>query len=87
MHMFTMPEDNFNELNMDKQAVRHLILKHRKCVQRLEKLEKYDIWLAQDGEKPDYPYQFGMWQYDSDGSIKGISGDVAMSISFVDYAK
>lgn len=41
MHMFTMPEDNFNELNMDKQAVRHLILKHRKCVQRLEKLEKY----------------------------------------------
>ena len=53
----------------------------------LEKLEKYDIWLAQDGDKPDYPYQFGMWQYDSDGSIKGISGDVAMSISFVDYAK
>ncbi len=53
----------------------------------LEKLEKYDIWLAQDGDKPDYPYQFGMWQYDSDGSIKGVSGDVAMSISFVDYAK
>ena len=34
MHMFTMPEDNFNELNMDKQAVRHLILKHRKWFPR-----------------------------------------------------
>lgn len=41
MHVFTMPAEDFDELNIDKQAVRHLILKHRKCVQRLEKLEKY----------------------------------------------
>ncbi|MCI9101122.1 MAG: phage portal protein [Lachnospiraceae bacterium] len=41
MPIFTMPEDNFDELNLDKQAVRHLILKHRRHVQRLETLENY----------------------------------------------
>ena len=49
--------------------------------------EDYNVWLNQDGDKPDYPYQYGMWQYDTQGSIKGIDGDVAMSISFVDYSK
>lgn len=53
----------------------------------LEKLDSYDVWYAQDGDEPDYPYVFGMWQYDSDGTIKGISEDTAMSISFVDYSK
>jgi len=42
MPIFTMPEDNFDELNLDKQAVRHLILKHRRHVQRLETLESRD---------------------------------------------
>ncbi len=53
----------------------------------LDVLEDYDVWIAEDGSKPQYPYEFGIWQYDSDGSISGVSGDVAMSISFVDYAK
>lgn len=53
----------------------------------IEELEDYNVWLNQDGDKPDYPYQYGMWQYDTQGSIKGIDGDVAMSISFVDYSK
>lgn len=53
----------------------------------LEALEEYDVWIAEDGSKPQYPYKFGIWQYDSDGSISGISGDAALSISFVDYAK
>ncbi len=32
----------------------------------LTQLGKYDIWLSQDGDKPDYPYTFTMWQYDTD---------------------
>ncbi|MDR0963705.1 MAG: glycoside hydrolase family 25 protein, partial [Clostridium sp.] len=30
----------------------------------LTKLTKYDIWLAQTQDLPDYPYEFSMWQYD-----------------------
>lgn len=53
----------------------------------MEALQDYDVWYAQDSDKPDYPYEFGMWQYDSDAGIKGITGDAAMTISFKDYAK
>ncbi len=53
----------------------------------IEELQEYDIWYAQDGDKPEYPYEFGMWQYDSDATIKGIKGDAAMIISFKDYSK
>ena len=53
----------------------------------MEELQEYDVWFAQDSDEPEYPYEFGMWQYDSDASIKGITGDAAMTISFKDYAK
>ncbi len=53
----------------------------------MEELQDYEVWFAQDSDEPEYPYEFGMWQYDSDASIKGIQGDAAMSISFKDYAK
>lgn len=43
MYVFTMPAANWNELNPDKQAIRHLILKHRGSVKKLEKLKKYYI--------------------------------------------
>lgn len=41
MHVFTMPAEKWDELNPDKQAIRHLILKHRAGVARLQKLKKY----------------------------------------------
>ncbi len=53
----------------------------------MENLQDYDVWFAQDSDEPEYPYEFGMWQYDSDASIKGISGDATMIMSFKDYAK
>ncbi len=53
----------------------------------MERLSDYDVWYAQDSKEPDYPYEFGMWQYDSDASINGASGKVAMSMSFTDYAR
>lgn len=53
----------------------------------MEDLQDYDVWFAQDSEEPEYPYEFGMWQYDTGASIKGISGDATMIMSFKDYAK
>ena len=39
MQVFTMPAEKFDEQNIDKQAIRHLILKHRSGIERLQKLE------------------------------------------------
>lgn len=41
MRVFTMPAAEWDELNIDKQTVRHLILKHRACVSKLKKLKGY----------------------------------------------
>lgn len=41
MHVFTMPAAEWDELNIDRQAIRHLILKHRTCVAGLAKLKAY----------------------------------------------
>lgn len=53
----------------------------------LTKLTSYDIWLSQEGDLPDYPYQFSMWQYNKSGSIDGVSGNVSFNISFIDYTE
>lgn len=53
----------------------------------MEELQDYDVWFAQDSDEPEYPYEFGMWQYDSDATIKGVTGDAALIMSFKDYAK
>ncbi len=53
----------------------------------LTMLGDFDIWLAQNGDLPDYPYEFAMWQYSATGSVSGISGDVNMNISFIDYSQ
>ena len=50
-------------------------------------LGDFDIWLSQNGQVPDYPYEFAMWQYTNTGSVNGISGDVNMNISFIDYSQ
>lgn len=46
----------------------------------------YDVWLSQERDLPDYPYQFVMWQYTTHGSIPGIAGDAHLNICFVDYS-
>lgn len=53
----------------------------------LMKLTSYDIWLAQEGDLPDYPYQFSMWQYNKNGSMEGISKNVSFNISFIDFTE
>ena len=51
----------------------------------LTKLTAYDIWLNQSAEKPDYPYEFDMWQYSQVGVVDGIKGETDLNISFVNY--
>lgn len=41
MYVFTMPEENWDELSLNKQAIRHLILKHRAGAKRLTALKNY----------------------------------------------
>lgn len=53
----------------------------------MTKMTGYDVWLSQEKDVPDYPYQFTMWQYTKSGKIDGIEGNVDMNISFVDYAE
>lgn len=50
-------------------------------------LLQYDVWLSQEEEAPDYPYQFTMWQYTTDGVLNGVPGDVGLDISFVNYSE
>lgn len=41
MHVFTMPAAEWDELHIDKQAINHLIGKHRSYVDKLAKLKAY----------------------------------------------
>ena len=56
----------------------------------LSRLKDYELWLVQYADKPDFYYQFSMWQYSESGHIDGIDGSVDLNISFkstADYAK
>ena len=45
----------------------------------------YDVWLYDEGDTPDFPYQYNMWKYTSKGNISGIAGYAKVDISFTDY--
>ena len=51
------------------------------------KLQSYSHWVARYGKRPStIPEKvFGIWQYSSKGSVAGISGNVDMDISYVDF--
>ena len=46
---------------------------------------KYTLWVARYGSKPTYATTYGMWQYSSTGKVSGISGNVDMDESYVDF--
>lgn len=52
----------------------------------LAKLQDFDVWLAQEQDIPDYPYQFAMWQYTTTGVLNGVTGDASLNLCFVDYS-
>ena len=51
----------------------------------LERLEGYEKWFAQYFSRPYYPYDFGIWQYSSSGTVDGIRGGVDLNLAFRDY--
>lgn len=53
----------------------------------LAKLQDYDVWLAQETDIPDYPYQYAMWQYSTTGVVNGITGDANLNICFIGYSQ
>ena len=48
----------------------------------MKKLAKYPIWLAHYTSSTDWPYEFRMWQFTSEGRVKGITGDVDLNLYF-----
>lgn len=48
-------------------------------------LNVFDRWVAQWSDVLTYTGELGMWQYSAKGSVSGISGDVDLDISFIDY--
>ncbi len=52
----------------------------------IKKLPVASVWLADESDMPDYPYQFSMWQYSTDGNVYGVSTPVDMDICFIDYS-
>lgn len=52
---------------------------------QIERLTSYDKWVARYGKSPNYVKSYGMWQYSSKGKLIGITGNVDMDISYLDY--
>ena len=52
----------------------------------LTKLISYDVWFSQEGDIPDYPYRFTMWEYTKTAKINGIDDSARLSICYIDYA-
>ena len=53
----------------------------------MDRLGRFDVWLAQWNESPTYKGQFGIWQYTSEGSVPGIGGrvDLDETTGYRDY--
>lgn len=52
----------------------------------LPQVKDYDFWLAEYYDAPSFYYNYKMWQYSKTGTVNGISGDVDMNISIVDFS-
>ncbi len=51
----------------------------------LERLKGYDFWIADYEDTPSMYYNFTMWQYDIEGQVDGINGNVDMNICMKNY--
>ncbi len=50
-------------------------------------LTKYEIWLSNEGNLPDYPYVMSMWKYNTKGRLlNSLAGDYGVSVGFIDYS-
>lgn len=52
----------------------------------MNELAAYDVWVAHYGvAKPKYDGHYGLWQYSSSETVRGIRGQVDMSVTSFDY--
>ena len=51
------------------------------------KLSAYPFWYADYEPKPQTPYDFRFWQYDSEGRVAGIDGNVDLNIELIPVSK
>lgn len=52
----------------------------------LSEIKEYIFWVAQHNEEyPEFYYDFSIWQYSESGTVDGISGEVDLNISFIEF--
>ena len=51
----------------------------------MDRLAKYDLWIAHYSSVCGYKKAHGMWQYSSKGSVKGVSGNCDMNWAYKNY--
>lgn len=66
-------------------AMVYTYLYYQKTELNMERLAKYDLWIAHYSEKCGYTKAHGMWQYASTGSVKGVKGACDMNWAYKDY--
>lgn len=58
------------------------LLRSRYDKYNIDMISKYDLWLAEYKDHPDYPYEFKMWQYTNEGKIDGIDFATDLNVYF-----
>lgn len=53
----------------------------------MTQLRTYDVWIAQYADKCTYSGYYGIWQYTGTGKCAGITGNVDLNVSYIDYAE
>lgn len=51
----------------------------------MEQIEEYDKWFAYYSTPVYFPYEFSMWQYTSEGTVKGINENVDLNVCMKDF--
>ena len=49
----------------------------------LSRLSRYEFWLSEPCDLPDFYYHFSMWQYDVKGTLPGVDETVDLNLCFV----
>lgn len=52
---------------------------------QIDKVDKYDKWVAKYSKEPTYVKNYGLWQYSSHGKLDGITGYVDLNVSYKNY--
>ena len=48
----------------------------------MEVISKYDLWLAEYKDYPEFPYKFVMWQYTDEGRVDGIDYETDLNLYY-----